>query len=227
MKAKPLTCSFDGSPVTLWLPETGAVTRVMLVMDEEILMPLFLDGQITSALPEGTALVPLSGKKRLDSYTPWPSESLNERFPPFGGKADEAIRQLQTRLLPEIQAAFPGQVLSFSLLGYSLGGLFAVYASFQTDAFREILSLSGSFWYPGWDEFIRTHAPANRDIRYVLLCGEKEGRGKRNAQGQAVDRTKLTHERLCALNGSCPLILDPGGHHDRLPERLEKALAAL
>lgn len=41
--------------------------------------------------------------------------------------------------------------------GYSLAGLFALWAAYQTDIFAGVAAASPSMWFPGFLEYMRTH----------------------------------------------------------------------
>ena len=42
-----------------------------------------------------------------------------------------------------------GKASFIGIAGYSLAGLFALYALYKTDAFTRVASMSGSLWFPG------------------------------------------------------------------------------
>ena len=58
------------------------------------------------------------------------------------------------------------------LAGYSLAGLFALWAAYQTDAFDGICAASPSVWFPGWLDYAKAAQPKTRCI--YLSLGDKE-----------------------------------------------------
>ena len=54
------------------------------------------------------------------------------------------------------------------IAGYSLAGLFALWAAWNSGYFRRVASVSGSLWYPGFTDYIRNNEPKSG-------CGEKSG----------------------------------------------------
>ena len=46
-------------------------------------------------------------------------------------------------------------VASGAISGYSLAGLFALYTGYKTKKFKKIITVSGSMWYPNFEEYIR------------------------------------------------------------------------
>ncbi|MCD8397614.1 MAG: hypothetical protein LUD12_10640 [Lachnospiraceae bacterium] len=67
--------------------------------------------------------------------TPWPIPPISKGDTPCSGGADIYLKQLTGELLPQIEASllFPPEYCV--LAGYSLAGLFAVYAAYKTDSF--------------------------------------------------------------------------------------------
>ena len=207
----------------LYIP-TQDPSCILFVLDGDRFVP-----QIMSLWSENTkarlpVFVSLSGENRLAEYTPWPAEALTDHTPAFPGEG-KAYALALSQLAAALTERFSQKELA--LLGYSLGGLEAVYTSFVTDAFRRIISISGSFWFPGWDEFICNNQPVCKDTAYLMLCGRNEGVGKTNIQAEAFPRTQLTQRMLCNYTRNFPLIADEGGHHENMSTRIVQAIQCL
>ena len=76
----------------------------------------------------------------------------------FGGKAADTLRFLTEQVIPTLKQQFrlPENV-KIILGGYSLAGLFALWASTQTDLFYGVAAASPSVWFLGWMEFEQQH----------------------------------------------------------------------
>ena len=79
------------------------------------------------------------------------------------------------------------------IMGYSLAGLFALWAMYQTDIFAGCATCSGSMWYPGFVEYVNSQPTlANKQI-YISLgadvnCGGSDKGDLRPAEeGQRCD----------------------------------------
>ena len=59
--------------------------------------------------------------------------------------------------------------------GYSLGGLAAIYSLYFDKTFSAIFSVCGSFWYPGFADYVANNNVKNRNAAVYLLNGEQEG----------------------------------------------------
>ena len=72
----------------------------------------------------------------------------------FGGNAADTLRFLTEQVIPSLKQQFDlPENVKIILGGYSLAGLFALWASTQTDLFYGIAAASPSVWFPGWQEF--------------------------------------------------------------------------
>lgn len=176
-------------------------------------------------------LVGVPPLNRLSQYTPWPAKALHERFADFGGKGEEYLDYLEKVLIPSVNKELFGNVppAKTALLGHSLGGLFGIYTLYKTDVFDYVVSISGSFWYPEWDEFVKKNAPVNKKASVFLSSGEDEGKDAHDIKRNAAQATKDTYEAL--LNhlpqGNIEMQWNSYGHHENIPLKLSGALAYL
>lgn len=211
--------------IELYIPETvNTPVQVIYVLDGEKFTSLLAEYYTDNNIVNLPVLVSLNGKNRINDYTPWKADSLVGHFPDFGGKGDEFISHVEKDIIPAVSAAIAehsGAVLNIVnvLAGYSLGGLLSTYAGYKTAVFSKIVSVSGSFWYPNWDEFIAENTPVKADIEFIMMYGENEGKGKISAQGQMVERSQLTFETIRKTNKKTSVTVDDGGHHDNVSKR--------
>ena len=100
--------------------------------------------------------------------SPW---SARQAFgsEPFGGNAGETLRWILEELLPAL--ALP-KTMPCVLGGYSLAGLFSLWAAYQTNAFRAVAACSPSVWFDDWDTYIAAHEPKTSHV--YLSLGNKE-----------------------------------------------------
>ena len=164
-----------------------------------------------------------------DDFTPWVAPPVSGREKPFGGKADAFLDWLCGYVKPLVESVFSVNPSAdqTGLVGYSLGGLAALYAAYRSLPFGRIGSVSGSLWYPGWVEYMSSHRFPNQDIKVYLSLGAKEERTKdpfMSQGGSAVRKAKdLLDVRL--KPGCCKLEWNSGGHFSDTSGRIRKALA--
>ena len=105
------------------------------------------------------ALAAVSGLDWDRDLVPWDAPPPAPGAAPLTGGADAYLAELTGQLLPAAEARLGGVPRWRGLAGYSLGGLFALWAVCQSEAFSQCACLSGSLWYPGWADFLKEHAP--------------------------------------------------------------------
>ena len=84
--------------------------------------------------------------------TPWYCPPLSKNDTPCTGGADEYLDLLLTEILPKAEERIGGTPSFIGIAGYSLAGLFALYAAYRCDAFDRFASMSGSLWFPDFKE---------------------------------------------------------------------------
>lgn len=154
--------------------------------------------------------------------TPWHDDAIN-RKPEVGTKTGETLRYVTESLLPALKAEF-GE-LPVILGGYSLGGLFAIWSSTQTDCFTAIAAASPSLWIKDWLDFAKAH-PVKAGKVYLSL-GDREEHVKNPAIARVGDSVRGEYELLKASlgSGNCTLAWNPGNHFQDEDKRLAAAFS--
>ena len=75
-------------------------------------------------------------------------------------------------LLEEILRLCSDESKTYYLGGYSLAGLFSLWASYQTDRFAGIAAASPSVWFPGFLSYMKEHENQSRAV--YLSLGDRE-----------------------------------------------------
>ena len=153
-----------------------------------------------------------------DALTPWPAPALRLGEKGFGGHADETLALLAAAL-----DHAPGP---HAICGYSLGGLFALYAFAREPRLSACACLSGSVWYEGWVDWLRANAPEGSGRYAYFSVGKKEKRAGlpfRHVEEDLAACAEILRARGCAVD----VTLGPGNHMRHVAERLSAGLAAL
>ena len=183
-----------------------------------------MDNEI-SAIAQGSAhsflfaAVPV--KSWNDELSPWKSPAVWGKES-FGGNAAGTLRFLTEQVIPSLkqQLNLPENV-KIILGGYSLAGLFALWASTQTDLFYGIAAASPSVWFPGWMEFEQRHPMQAQHI--YLSLGDKEEHTKNAVMAAVGDHIRTLHSRLIERGADCTLEWNSGGHFKDADLRTAKA----
>ena len=156
--------------------------------------------------------------------TPWRAPGLRGKDPDFGGEAEAFLARLH-RAVKEAEAALRSKPPAKLLMGYSLGGLFALWAGTRTDGFGLIASVSGSLWYDGWCGYLSEH-PCRAERVYLSL-GEKEPKARNPRMARVGECTERTAALLRASGIETAMEWNPGGHFNEPEARMAKAVNAL
>jgi predicted alpha/beta superfamily hydrolase len=153
---------------------------------------------------------------------PWPDGNIS-RDPEAGKHGQDTLQYILLSLIPELQQRFGPLPIIFG--GYSLGGLFALWASTQTDSFKAIAAASPSVWIKDWIPFVRKHVPM-ADAVYLSL-GDREEHVKNQAIARVGDnlRTQYTLLQEQLEPRHCTLVWEEGGHFNDNEGRLARAFA--
>ena len=156
-----------------------------------------------------------------DALSPWKSPAVWGKHG-FGGKAGKTLRFLTEQVIPSLKQQFDlPENVKIILGGYSLAGLFALWASTQTDLFYGVAAASPSVWFPGWMEFEPQH-PIQAQHVYLSL-GDKEERTKNTIMAAVGDNIRTLHSRLTERGADCTLEWNSGGHFKDADLRTAKA----
>lgn len=184
-----------------------------------------LDGWLDEAAETfGVTIAVITGMDWDNDLTPWPAKGEPPGCPDFRGEASEFLTALQAKVIPETEKHLGiKQDAERTLAGVSLSGLFALWQWMLCDTFNNVISLSGSFWYDGFVEWVRRQPISSKDGRGYFLLGNLEA--KTNVRAfQPVQRD--TEEIVSFLHDNGIDIcfeLVPGNHYQYGIQRLNRA----
>ena len=156
-----------------------------------------------------------------DTLSPWEAPAVWGKQG-FGGNAMDTLRFLTEQVIPTLkqQLRLPENI-KIILGGYSLAGLFALWASTQTDLFYGVAAASPSVWFPGWMEFEQRH-PIQAQRIYLSL-GDREERTRNATMAAVGDNIRALHRELAGRSKDCTLEWNSGGHFKDADLRTAKA----
>ena len=162
-----------------------------------------------------------------NDLTPWPAAPIFRKGKSFGGGAKVYLQLLENQILPEIEGRLGLVDPERWLIGISLSGLFAVWAAVESNLFTRIASISGSFWYEGFPEWLATRPGTGTLKSAYLSLGDTEA-DTRNPHLKGIAEDTETVVRLLREKG-VPTVFEwnDGSHFAPVVPRLEKALAGL
>jgi len=152
--------------------------------------------------------------------TPWHDDAIN-RDPKVGSATGDTLRFVEGQLLPEMESRF-GK-LPVILGGYSLAGLFSVWASMQSARFSAVAAASPSLWIRDWLPFAEKN-PVRTPFVYLSL-GDREEHVKNRSIARVGDAVRGQYQLLKQQLGesNCTLVWESGGHFSENARRLADA----
>ena len=154
--------------------------------------------------------------------SPWKMENPFQRREAFRGEGDVTLSELLS-LIPEMEKN--RKYRSRSLIGYSMGGLFALWASTKTDLFDYVSSVSGSLWFKGLKDYLSQNR-ANAERIYLTL-GKKEKKSSSPVISTVEEKTKEIFSLLSSQSYFVEYKEEEGGHFDNEGHRLINAVSFL
>ena len=173
-------------------------------------------------------LVAISNLDWNNDMTPWFAPKLNERDVDCLGKADDYIKLLTNKIIPQVEEYIEKdlkiRIEYLSIAGYSLGGLFAIYSLYKTDIFTRIASASGSFWFPKFVDFVKTNNISSNVRKIYFSLGNKESKA-RNQLLATVETNTIELEKIYNNKGVKTIYeVNEGNHFKDATLRMAKGI---
>lgn len=160
-----------------------------------------------------------------DDLTPWECPGLFAGDAPFAGKAAEQLRLLEGEIIPRVEGDAPRKPEQRVLAGYSLAGLFATWATFNSAAFGRVASASGSLWYPDFTGYAAANEFARKPACAYFSLGSKEARTPSRLLRNVAQGTHDVVELFEARDVPTIFEQNPGNHFKEPALRMAKSIA--
>lgn len=157
--------------------------------------------------------VPVGSWER--DLSPWP---INENESKTG--AEDTLRFILEEVIKT-----PEDGCKYYLAGYSLAGLFSLWASYQTDIFDGVAAVSPSVWYPGWMEYIDNNRCLAKNV--YLSLGSKEHKTRNKMMACVLDNINHQYETLKSQSINATFEKNEGNHFRDVHIRMAKGLVWL
>ncbi|MCM1039739.1 MAG: alpha/beta hydrolase-fold protein [Ruminococcus sp.] len=212
----------DRYEITCYLPENGRKDRVVYLHTAAGKAQ-----DIWRLTAQDFVMVSIAGLDWNRDLSPWRHAKVFAKGEDFAGGADDYLQVLTGRLIPETESAFLLSPVKRYLAGYSLAGLFAVYALYQTAVFDGIASVSGSLWYEGFMDYVQKHNVRRNPDKIYFSLGDKEAASARGIMQSVFVCTKQIADKFRADGIPTELEMNPGKHFYQVPERMARGLYRL
>ncbi|MCR4756066.1 MAG: esterase [Lachnospiraceae bacterium] len=151
----------------------------------------------------------------------WNRELSPWRAPAVFGREDFGDGAAQT--LEEIMKLCDDKTKTYYVGGYSLAGLFALWAAYQTDLFDGVAAASPSMWFPGFTEYMKEQKIKSKHV--YLSLGDKEEKAKNPVMATVGDRIRTAYDLFVKQQIDCVLEWNEGNHFRDADLRTARAFA--
>lgn len=133
----------------------------------------------------------------------------------FGGGAEKTLK--------EVLKYCSDRDKKYIIGGYSLAGLFALWAAYQTDVFAAVAAASPSIWFPGFVDYMKENEIHSKAV--YLSLGDKEEKARNPVMASVGDCIREASDILKDKGIKTILEWNPGNHFKDADLRTAKAFA--
>jgi len=169
---------------------------------------------IRSQTPRAFHLIAIKADSWNDDLSPWETPAVwgNENF---GSGAEKTLK--------EILKLCEDEEKTYIIGGYSLAGLFALWAATRTDLFRAVAAASPSVWFPGFAEYLKENGIRAEHV--YLSLGDREERTRQPVMRTVGDRIREIDAWLAEKQADHILEWNQGNHFKEPDLRTARAFS--
>ena len=151
-----------------------------------------------------------------EDLSPWKAPAVFGKED-FGSGAEKTLEEILTLCSDNSKTYYIG--------GYSLAGLFALWASYQTDAFKGVAAASPSMWFPDFTGFMKANEIKSNTV--YLSLGDREEKARNPVMATVGDKIREAHTLLSGCGVNSVLEWNEGNHFKDADVRTVKAFSCL
>ena len=197
-------------------------------------------------VPEGVSLVNIGVDLWEENFSPWCAPRVFTKGPNFGDGAQKTLDTLINQVIPWAESELTEPPAYRVLVGYSLAGLFSLWASVSQQVargcqpgapavphvnasiptFQRIGAVSGSFWFPGLLDYAdqQLSGGAVGLTHAYLSLGDREARTPNPQIMHVRENAELLASKLESAGITSMFELNRGNHFQNVEGRMQKAL---
>ena len=141
-----------------------------------------------------------------------------------GIRADEYLELLLDEIIPAVKTELNAEPKVVMLAGYSLAGLFALYAVTKCDLFTAAASCSGSMWFPDFKEYITKFDTTKLPRTIYFSLGDREAHTKNKILQTVEGHTRAIEKHLAESGINTVFELNKGNHFQQGALRTAKGI---
>ena len=150
----------------------------------------------------------------------WNHDLSPWKAPAVFGKEDFGDGAAKT--LEEVLKLCMDKERKYCIGGYSMAGLFALWAAGQTDRFSGVAAVSPSVWFPGFTEYIKENNIKAKAV--YLSLGDREEKTRNPVMATVGHAIRSVYETISDSGINTILEWNQGNHFKDVDIRMAKAL---
>lgn len=168
-------------------------------------------------------LVSITNLRWDEELSPWPHKPIVSKSDRFTGEAEQYVCHMTEKIIPHIEDKF--ELSQHRIIaGYSMGGLFALYAPYVTDIFSKSVSASGSVWYPGFLSYVKSHDFLRKPDAIYLSLGDLESHTENQFLRHTENYTNELYSIYQRKSIDTTFEMNPGDHYKDTAYRLARGI---
>ena len=201
-------------------------------------------------VPEGVSLVNVGVDLWEENFSPWCAPRVFAKGPNFGDGAQKTLDTLINQAIPWAESELSEPPAYRALVGYSLAGLFSLWAGVSPQVargmspqvargsqpgaaapqpaatFQRIGAVSGSFWFPGLLDYVDQQLSGGVVglTHAYLSLGDREARTPNPQIIHVRENAELLASKLQNAGIISTFELNRGNHFQNVEGRMQKAL---
>lgn len=169
-------------------------------------------------------VVVVTGMDWESDMTPWKAPGLKDGV--FAGQAARFLDKMKEDLFFNLEISLKLKNVKRYIIGVSLSGLFAVWSATRKPLFDGVASISGSFWYDGFTEWLMNQRTF-KCTRFHISLGDKEKETKNKRLAAIEEETLKTVEILIEKGLDVSFEMTEGGHFSPIVPLVGRAFQSL
>ena len=198
-------------------------------------------------VPAGVSLVNVGVDLWEENFSPWCAPRVFAKGPNFGDGAQKTLDTLINHVVPWAESELTKPPAYRVLVGYSIAGLFSLWAGVTQAAaattpqlstltaphaaapaatFQRIGAVSGSFWFPGLLDYVDQQLSGGVvGLTHVYLSlGDREARTPNPQIMHVRENAELLASKLESAGITSTFEVNRGNHFQNVEGRMQKAL---
>lgn len=155
--------------------------------------------------------------------SPWAAPSVVTDNDGFAGNAGGFTEFIRKSVIPYAES-ITGAPSYRIIAGYSMAGLYALYAPYITDIFSKSVCASGSVWYEGFLDFAENNGFVRRPDCIYLSLGDMESHTKNPVLSRTENCMDRLYHSYSQLGIPTIFEMNKGNHYKNAVLRLAKGV---